>query len=351
MPYYQREWNIALGDQKSSNRKLRTCPATDERQSNEPSPSSNVHVDKMKFTFKREMLKKQVEEIQNTKCSDPVKDDTNFPKYIIQKNTTIFQGKYLQIYPCSNVAYGENQLICRIYHPNAIINPDSDLFLRILRHLGKKHPFILPTMDIFSDENKQIYIFQEFANKGNLTDYMRAKFVTEKQMAKWAQSIYRAMEYLGDVGIVHRSIQPKHILLKATSDIEIIAKLSSFQVSTIYWDPEAKDIIDQPCKPLSKRIYYGFQAPEVFGFPGEFFNPVDADLWSFGATMFFVVSRVYPYNLKTPSSNLDAEIEKSVAESKFTDGAKNFFLGVLQANTFKRTRFDAIVQNAWFKSS
>ena len=101
------------------------------------------------------------------------------------------------------------------------------------------------------------------------------------------------MDFLGDMGICHRSIQPKHMLLKSIGS-EIIAKLSSFRDSVVYWDSANNDIIDQPCKPVEKRVFCGFQAPEVFGEEGEFYNPIHADVWSFGATMFFLAGRAYP---------------------------------------------------------
>ena len=35
----------------------------------------------------------------------------------------------------------------------------------------------------------------------------------------------------------------------------------------------------QPCKPVAKRQYYAFHAPEVFGEQDEFYHPVEADIW------------------------------------------------------------------------
>ena len=151
-------------------------------------------------------------------------------------------------------------------------------------------------MDIYTDQGRYIYLFQEFADQGNAYDYARStKPVTEKQVCKWAQSIYNAMDFLGGVGISHRSIQPKHMLLKANPENEMItAKLSGFRDAVIYWDPATNDIIDQPCKPVAKQMYTAFQAPEVFGKQGEFYNPAEADVWSFGCSLFFLAGKAYP---------------------------------------------------------
>ena len=151
-------------------------------------------------------------------------------------------------------------------------------------------------MDIYTDESRHVYLFQEFAEQGNAYEYARSnKPITEMQVCKWAQSIYNAMDFLGGMGISHRSIQPKHMLLKAIPESDMIeAKLSCFRDAVIYWDPDTNDIIDQPCKPVAKRAFVGFQAPEVFGEQGEFYNPAEADVWSFGCSMFYLGGKAYP---------------------------------------------------------
>ena len=151
-------------------------------------------------------------------------------------------------------------------------------------------------MDIFSDEGRHIYLFQEYANRGNAYDYLKngKNVITEKHVCKWAQSIYNGMDFLGGMGISHRSIQPKHVMLKSNECDQVEAKLSGFRDAVIYWDPASSDIIDQPCKPVAKRVYNAFQAPEVFGEEGEFYDPAVADVWSFGCTLFFLAGRALP---------------------------------------------------------
>src|SRR5699024_1248746 len=79
---------------------------------------------------------------------------------------------------------------------------------------GKSHPHIVKTMDIYSDYNRHIFLFQEYANRGNGMDFVKSgNHVSEEQMRVWSQHIYTAMDFLGDLGISHRSIHPKHILL------------------------------------------------------------------------------------------------------------------------------------------
>ena len=56
-------------------------------------------------------------------------------------------------------------------------------------------------------------IFQEFAMHGNLKDYLQTNnlYVPEEQMHEWARDIYAGLNFLGDAGLCHRAIAPKHV--------------------------------------------------------------------------------------------------------------------------------------------
>ena len=132
---------------------------------------------------------------------------------------------------------------------------------------------------------------------------------------------------------------------------QIIAKLSSFRDAIAYWNIQQQDLIDQPCKPLSKRQYNPWQAPEVFGDEGEFYNPCEADVYSLGATLFFLAGRAFSYNYQAPESNLEEAIKKNVQAAKLSEEAKKCFIGLMHPNTDQRTQFDAIANDPWFRSA
>jgi len=97
-----------------------------------------------------------------------------------------------------------------------------------------------------------------------------------------------------------------------------------------------------------------FQAPEVFSTTtDEYYNPVQADIWSYGATLFWLSGRVYPYNVTQPQRDLDADIQRVVAKSRsLSAGAKRWFHGLLAANSVDtRTSFQAIQLDPWFRSA
>ncbi|KAJ6218675.1 hypothetical protein RDWZM_004487 [Blomia tropicalis] len=352
MPFYQRSWNSVLGElaPKVSNRRLRTVPVGDQPLEGEPPQLQEVP--KARVSYTRQMLKDHVDDLLATKCCYPIKGNEKFLSYQIQRDEPMFHGKFSAIYACTNKQMGDVAMIARIYNSDANINVEKELFLKMLRYIGRDHPCIIGTMDIFADDDRNVYIIQEFANNGNAYDYvqMNENVVSEKQLCRWAQSIYKAMSYLGDVSISHRSIQPKHMLLKVVDNSEIITKLTGFRDAVIYWDPDAYDLVDCACLPISKRSHVGFEAPEVFGEYNEYFNPHEADVWSFGATIFFIGSKTFPFNMQNPEPNMDSVIRENVERSSLSQPAKNWLYGLMRADTKFRIPFESIASDTWFKS-
>lgn len=364
MPYYQRAWNaIADKDKKPAvaSKKLRFTPVS------EPPPSEDEinfqrqpHPDikAVQVNFMRGLLKKQVTLLSNSiEAAQPTsKHEEKFSNYKINYKKDFFKGQFSAMYEAFNYKFTDNVLICRVFEPAALIDPVKDVYLKILRQIGKKHPCLISTWDIFYDKDNRIFLFQEFANLGNGQDFMRKERPLEEgQVLRWAQSIYRGLEFLGDIGIAHRSIHPKHVLIKVlvgASDVQV--KLSGFRSAIIYWDAQTDDIIDQPCRPLAQKNYTNFQAPEVFGNEGEFYNPIDADIWSFGAVMFTLVTRVYPYNILAPGGavNIDEEIKATIdSTTTLSAPAKEWFYGLMRANVKRRFDFDEIKRHPWFKGA
>lgn len=95
----------------------------------------------------------------------------------------------------------------RRFRTSALIDPKDDSYLKVLRHLGKQSPFIIATLDIFVDKQNELLIFQEYADLGNGYDLLRNNFkINEPLVQQWAKDIYFAMDFLGNMGICHRSI-------------------------------------------------------------------------------------------------------------------------------------------------
>ncbi|XP_027202043.1 testis-specific serine/threonine-protein kinase 1-like [Dermatophagoides pteronyssinus] len=297
---------------------------------------------------------KQIE--QSISAAETLKGDNNFLNYIIRKEQVLFSGIYSQIFACHNHQEPDSTLICRMFQTNANIDPLNDVFLKILRFIGRKSQNIVGTYDIFYDQTRRIYLFQELANRGNVLEYLKAgTFVEPTQAIKWAFSIWEAMDFLGSIGVAHRSIRPKHIMLK-TNPLSgtMIAKLGSFRDSIIYWNRETGSVVTVKKSPWSEIKFANFQAPESFSKDdGGAFDPISADVWSFGATFFYIIARLYPFDLYKANDipTVEQEIHHRINSSgALKPEAKKWFMDLLNVDPNKRIRFDDIVNDPWFRS-
>lgn len=287
-----------------------------------------------------------------------------FPKYKIHTEQVIFKGIYSSISQCSTAtaaaAQGqigikttEAKLIAREFKPSAGISA-SDTYLKILRRVGSHWPTIIATLDIFIDDRSHIWLFQEFAPLGNAMDWVldRKTYLPESTLVCLAWSLFSALDHLGTLAIAHNSIHPKHVLLMLAEDGKsIIGKLSSFRDALVYWDPQTKDTIDLPCSPLaniySKAAY--FRAPETFGNEGDVFSVVDADIWSLGASLFYIGSAVYPFNAASiVEAGIEFQIRNTVADSGLSNDGKYCLYGMMRTSTALRTHFEALPADPWF---
>lgn len=371
MPFYQRNWNVVLGDQAPPvSKHLRTSPIVPEADSNPldgstESPLVLTHEKTDLFTA-HQTLNSSVEGLLQTPGAERVPGDGNssptfFPKYEILRDVVIFSGLHSNIHECRLVGgLGQTEdgapkmgkMIAREFKLSAGI-PQSDLYLKILRRLGADYPTIIATYDIFIDELKHVWIFQEFGTLGNAMNWvLDGNKMEEAMLVRLAWSLFSALDHLGTLAIAHNSLQPKHILLMMGEDGKTVTgKLSSFRDALIYWDPLKKDIIDLPCQPaaaLQTKAAF-FRAPETFGNEGDVYNVVDADIWSLGACLFYIGTSVYPFSPQTiTESGIECQIRNSIAASGLSNDGKYCLYGLMRTHIADRTNFEAIPADQWF---
>lgn len=204
-------------------------------------------------------------------------------------------------------------------------------------------------MDIFSDEGKRIYLFQEHMTLGNTMEYVqKGNVVNEPLLRKWAHSVYQAMGFLKNIGISHRAVQPRHIFLKTDNRGHIQAKLSSFRSAFIYWDPAKNAPIDHPALDPARRCYANYQPPEAFGRPPNTFDPIKADIWGLGATLYYLSNRSYVIDLQKTEVT-DADIHRHLTHSRgLSLQGKQFLFNLLTLDLTKRYTYDQMPDDPWF---
>ena len=76
-----------------------------------------------------------------------------------------------------------------------------------------RHPNIIQLYEII-ETPKQLYLIMEYANGGELFDYIvKNQRVKEPQALKFFHQIIAGVEYLHKLNIVHRDLKPENLLL------------------------------------------------------------------------------------------------------------------------------------------
>ncbi|KAH9414123.1 CBL-interacting serine/threonine-protein kinase 20 [Dermatophagoides pteronyssinus] len=348
----------SLSKSKTKRIQIRSMPGSDKNQtvarSADPSISLKYtqKISQRKLLFTRSLLRSQIEQLSAQESALSVKQVPKlFDAFQIDTNNKLNDDPEVQMYPAKNTMMPEYVMMACIYTTKSV-DPKNSFYLKVLRHLGRKHPYIVNTWEIFSDD-VNVYIFQEFVPRGNIISYVEENPVNEKQLCFWARQIYRALDFLGDSGISHRNIKPNHLLLKPMGN-ELCVKLTGFKNSIIYWNIEENDVNFCQCQPISQQKNDGpnFQAPEVYGNVNEFFDPIIADIWSYGANLFFTLTQFYPYNIEYPHENLDEEVWHNISKiPNISNECQNFLFALMRSNANDRIPFDFIDKDDWFRKS
>jgi len=93
-----------------------------------------------------------------------------------------------------------------------------------------RHPNVVQLYEIIETQ-KQLYLIMEFANGGELFDFIVAQQrVEEKEACLFFQQIIAGVDYISKLGIVHRDLKPENLLLDHNKTI----KLVDFGLSNTY---------------------------------------------------------------------------------------------------------------------
>lgn len=229
----------------------------------EPSYRERYHyeVQTRKLLFMRSLIRAQVQQIL---LGDPAHstDSSAFAQYTIDRSCRVYQDTHLKMFRATCSRLPNRSLMVRMY-PRKEVDPSTSLYLKILRHLGKKHHKVVFTFDLFAD-SATVYVFQEYIEQGNMVEYLDTKPATSERQAQfWAKQVYDALDFLGDQAIAHRNITPHHLLVLPTGH-EIWVKLSGFQSAIIYFDTTRNDVFYVPCRPAENNKSDGDHGPACY---------------------------------------------------------------------------------------
>lgn len=114
-----------------------------------------------------------------------------------------------------------------------------------------RHPNIIQLYEII-ETPKQLYLIMEYANGGELFDYIvKNQRVKEPQALQFFHQIIGGVEYLHKLNIVHRDLKPENLLLDHNLNIKIV----DFGLSNTYKNGETlKTACGSPCYAAPEMI-------------------------------------------------------------------------------------------------
>lgn len=201
-----------------------------------------------------------------------------------------------------------------------------------------------------------MYVFQEIGPFGTLADLVKKKKapLEEKDCQLVACQLRSGMDFLGDMGVSHRAIGPRHLLI-VHRETQLRVKLTGFRSAVIYYNELKDEIIFQPCLPLKAARKNGvedFNAPESYGNrKKEQFDPVAADVFSAGATLYHLLTGgEFPYDVSESNPEVEAEILKNVrAVPKLSHEGKSALAKMLTSTASKRHSVEQLKKHPWFE--
>ena len=237
-----------------------------------------------------------------------------------------------------------------------------DREIEILNILKDLHnPFIINIID-YSDKGTIIrngkifkdkkYCILEYAPKNNLLQYIDSAGKLKEDHCKFIfHKILKAINAIHSKGIYHLDIKPENILL----DEHFEPKITDFGLS-IKID-ETKDGHFE-----GSRGTPNFMPPQMFLLGKQIFNPIKADIFSLGATLFNLAGGYFGFDrakekdfyYRYIKENTEKSIEKywkkveTQKNLKFSDLFKKLYIKMVSFNEDNRPSIEDILNDEWF---
>lgn len=102
------------------------------------------------------------------------------------------------------------------------------------------------------ETKQQLFLIMEYANGGELFDYIvKKKRLQDQEACKFVQQILSGVEYLHKLKICHRDLKPENLLLDENKNIKIV----DFGLSNTYKTGETlKTACGSPCYAAPEMI-------------------------------------------------------------------------------------------------
>lgn len=204
------------------------------------------------------------------------------------------------------------------------------------------HEYIVTTHEIIQT-SEHVFIVMDYAEKGDLLDYVRKHGALPDQEAKnMFQAMAQAVKYLHDLNIAHRDLKCENILLM--KDMRV--KLSDFGFARSIPPPEG-------FKFPTSRTFCGsaaYASPDLLqGIP---YNPKCNDVWSLGCILYIMVCASMPFDDSNVRKLVKQQLQDKIHfPSKVSDKVnplcKNLIRQILDPDSTKRLNIAQVLDSDW----
>ena len=198
-----------------------------------------------------------------------------------------------------------------------------------------------------SNEKKVYYEIMEYANNGELKDYVNdtSSRIPENISAKLFMRITKAVKYLHENDIAHCDLKPENILL----DKNFNPKINDFGFSQKFDGKNGNFLLHKRSR---SPIY---SSPDVRLASTKGFNGIKNDIFSLGVLLFVITIGDFPFESTTYSD----EKYKFIIKGRFSqyweffnyinisDEFKDLINNLISINPSKRLTIDEILKHPW----
>jgi serine/threonine protein kinase len=262
-----------------------------------------------------------------------------------QNRASVFDRTSQEIRKSSGVGTSEQEQF-----PFADVNEIS--IMKIL-----DHPNVVKMRSIFDDvENDRLYIVVEFVACGPVMSSSRltgAQPLREDRVREIFLDVFAGLQYLHYNGIVHRDLKPDNLLKAGDQTV----KISDFGAAKLYEDVPDKSNDEDTGLP-NYRTTVGtpaFTAPELCLSEKSPPAPVQsfaADIWSLGATLYYMLYGRAPYFAKSVFEMYDAICTQPLEFPelpKTSRHVRDLMRDMMERLPEKRATFERILCSPWLR--
>lgn len=241
---------------------------------------------------------------------------------------TIAKGGYGVIYYVYSKKYDSHFALKKI--PQRRFNPNE---INSLISIDNPLTVSLYSYYLF---NGFVYLLMEFCQNDLFNVFQQHKDITELQLQRYIWGMISAIKACHDKNIAHLDIKPSNFVLDKYGRV----KVCDFGLSCYFDESESSS-------EFKGTMLY--MAPEVLD--KKLFNPLKADIWSLGVSIYFLATRSYPFVAKDRFQLIQAMQKSQYAQYKIQDKNLRYMIArCLDPNPAKRPNVEELLYMEYFSN-